>query len=128
MKVLEMRLVHHKVARPPLEHGHDVGGDVHPHAGLGFNRGRPDVGRAVKMLHLEQRMFRVNRLLFKHIKGRRGENTALKRFKDGLLVDDSPTSAVDDVASAGAPSLPMWGMEASRWAFTRWWVSSVRLQ
>ena len=102
MKVLEMRLIHHKVAGPALEHGHDVGGDVHSHAGLGFDRGRPDVGRAVKMLHLEQWLFRINRLLFKHVKGRRGEHTTLKRFEDGLLVNDSPTSTVDDVASAGS--------------------------
>ena len=100
VKVLEMRLIHHKVAGPPLEHAMTLVAMSIPR-GLGFDRGRPDVGRAVKMLHPEQRMFRINRSCSNT--SRAAEvSTPLKRFKDGLLVNDAPTSAVDDVASAGS--------------------------
>lgn len=109
VKVLEVSTVHDKITRLTLEHVHDIGRDVHANPPLGFNGRRPDVRRAVKVFHLKQRMARVHRLLFEHIKGSRGERTGLKCLNNGLLVDDATTGAVDDVAAAsGAVSSNVW--------------------
>ena len=54
------------------------------------------------MFHLKQRVVRVHRLLFEHIKGGRGEHTGLQRLKHGLLIHNSTPCTIDDVAAASS--------------------------
>ena len=69
VKVLEVSSIYDKVTGSPVEHVHDIGGDVHANAPLGFDGRRSNVRRTVKMFHLKQRVIRVHRLLFEHIEG-----------------------------------------------------------
>ena len=100
VKVLEERTVHHEIARLVLENLHHVGDDVRPNAGLSLEGGCPNVRGAVKPFHLQERMLRVNRFVFKDIKRRRSKGAGLQGFNHSSFIDDAAASTVDDVVSA----------------------------
>ena len=55
VKVLQVLAIHDEIAGLPVENVHHVGGDVHAHSALCFNRRRADVRRTVKVFHLKKR-------------------------------------------------------------------------
>jgi hypothetical protein len=106
VKVLEEGRVDDKVTGATVERIHHVGCDVHTNPSLGFDRGCTNVRCTVEVLHLQEGVVGVNRLMFEHVKSSRCERTRFKGLENGVFVDNTSSCAVDDVAATPRTVLP----------------------
>ena len=102
VKVLQVLAIHDEIAGLPVENVHHVGGDVHAHSALCFNRRRTDVRRTVKVFHLKKRVVRVNRFLLEHIESGRCQHAAFEGGNHCVFVHDTTACTIDDVTPASS--------------------------